>query len=98
MSVLTIDVSTNYLYLTEYAHIEATLYDNETKQTLSFIKSAAAGATATAPLRAGEFPGLSRKIYTVTVRLLDTRFRPVNGRVVIVSMINDRVTRVSIRR
>ncbi len=98
MATLTIDVYSNYSFGIDYVHLDARLYDNETKQTLSFIKTGAVGSTAATAVRVGEFPGLSRKVYTVIVQLLDVNFRPVGGRIVIVSMINDRVTRVYIRR
>lgn len=99
MPRLTFDVYTNYAYLTDYAHIEAQLYDNETKQNLLFLKTSAnASTSASTPLRIGEFPGLSERTYTLIVRLLDTRFRIVHGRMVLVAMRADRVTRVGVNR
>ncbi|MBK9270110.1 MAG: hypothetical protein IPM48_00810 [Saprospiraceae bacterium] len=98
MPRLTIDVVTDYRYLTEFAHIEAVLYDNESKQTYTSLSSSAADAAETGGHRMSEFPNLARKSYTLLVRLLDTHFRTVKGKRTIISLANDRVTRVSIRR
>jgi hypothetical protein len=98
MPRLTVDVNTNLRYLIDYVHIDVFLYHNETKQTYAYVKTAEAGSTPATALRTGEFPGLQRGTYTLIVKLLDAYFRPTAARKAVVSMVDDRVTRVPITR
>ncbi len=98
MPRLTVDVNTTLRYAADYVHIDLCLYHNETKQTWAYVTTAEAGSTSATPLRTGEFPELQRGIYTLIVKLLDANFMPVAGRKTVISMVNDRVTRVPITR
>lgn len=97
MPALTVDVSTNYSALIDYVHVDVRLYDNETRQSFGCWRTGAVGVSP-AVVRVAEFPGLSRRAYTLIVQLIDVNLKPVDGRVILIAMTDDRVTRVNIPR